>query len=77
MMSAFMFPIYLTTNKIQKDNIDREDTEGTTVSREVWYQERPAVGPDRPEREAKLTHGNLQISKCLCIIIRSCKIYKG
>ena len=77
MMSAFMFPMYLATNKIQKDNIEREDTEGTTVSREVWYQERPTVGPDRPEREAKLTHSNLQISKCLCIIIRSCKIYKG
>ena len=40
--------------------------------RGTWYQERPTVGPDRPEREAKLTHGNLQISECLCIIIRSC-----
>ena len=25
-------------------------TEGTTEDREVWYQERPTVGPDRPER---------------------------
>ena len=40
---------------------EREDTEGTTESREVWYQERPTQGPNRPEREAKLTHGNLQI----------------
>ena len=45
-----MFPIYLATDKIQRDNIEREDTEGTTVSREVWYQERPMVGPDRLER---------------------------
>ena len=44
--------------------------------RGTWYQVRPAVGPNRPEREAKLTHGNLQISKCLCIIIRSCYKYK-
>ena len=37
MMSAFMFPIYFAT-------------EGTTEDREVWYQERPMLGPDRPER---------------------------
>ena len=73
MMSDFMFPIYLATNKIKKETQRiRGRTEGTTEDREVWYQERPAVGQDRPEREAKLTHGNLQISKCLCIIIRSC-----
>ena len=29
---------------------------------------------DHTEREAKLTHGNLQISKNLCIIIRSCNL---
>ena len=58
MMSAFMFPIYLATNKIQ-DQRERErereritgKTEGTTEDREVWYQERPTVGPDRRERE--------------------------
>ena len=71
MMSAFMFPIYLATNKIQKRR-QRHKVEGTTKDREAWNQERPTVGPDRPEREAKLTHGNLQISKCLCIIIRTC-----
>ena len=51
MMSDFMFPIYLATNKIQ-DQIQRNQgrTEGTTEDREVWYQERPAVGQDRPER---------------------------
>ena len=49
MMSAFMFPIYLATNKIQKQKIGGR-TEGTTEDREVWYQERPAVGPDRLER---------------------------
>ena len=60
------------------DNTEREDTEGTTESREAWYQERSAQGPNRPEkkREAKLTHGNLQISKSLCIIIRSCNLHE-
>ena len=28
----------------------RGRTEGTTEDREVWYQERPVVGQDRPER---------------------------
>ena len=28
----------------------RGRTEGTTESREAWYQERPVVGPDRLER---------------------------
>ena len=50
MMSAFMFPIYLATNKIQKTENIRGRTEGTTEDREVWYQERPMLGPDRPER---------------------------
>ena len=71
MKSAFMFPIYLATNKIQKQ-IQKEDI---TEDRGTWYQERPVVGPNRPER-GKLTHGNLQISKCLCIIIRSYNKYK-
>ena len=71
MKSAFVFPIYLATNKIQKQ-IQKEDI---TEDRGTWYQERPAVGPNRPER-GKLTHSNLQISKCLCIIIRSCNKYK-
>ena len=55
MMSAFMFPIYLVTNKIQK----QIQKEGTTEDRATWIHERPVVGPDRPEREAKLTHGKL------------------
>ena len=75
MMSAFMFPIYLATNKIQNQGQKRGKTEGTTEDRGTWIQERPAVGPNRPKREAKLTHGDLQISKCLCIIIRSCNRY--
>ena len=73
MNSAFMFPIYLATNKIQKGE-DRKPLQ--KEDRGTWYQERPTVGPNRPEREAKLTHGNLQISKCLCIIIRSFYKYK-
>ena len=42
-----MFPIYLATNKIhgleEEKQIQKED-------RGTWYQERPAVGPNRPER---------------------------
>ena len=71
MKSAFVFPIYLATNKIQKQ-IQKEDI---TEDRGTWYQERPVVGPNRPEK-GKLTHSNLHISKCLCIIIRSCNKYK-
>ena len=51
MMSDFMFPIYLATNKIQYTENIRGRTEGTTEDREVWYQERPMLGPNRPERE--------------------------
>ena len=65
---------YIFGNK-QNSNMQIQK-EGTTEDREVWYQERPTVGPDKREREAKLTHSNLQISKCLCIIIRSCNLYK-
>ena len=49
MMSDFMFPIYLATNKIQKQREIRGRTEVTTEDREVWYQERPVVGQDRLE----------------------------
>ena len=69
---SILFPIYLATNKIQKREIQKEDI---TEDRGTWIQERPVVGPNRPER-GKLTHSNLQISKCLCIIIRSCNKYK-
>ena len=47
MMSAFMFPIYLATNKIlkgeERKQLQKED-------RGTWYQERPVVGPNRPDR---------------------------
>ena len=46
MMSAFMFPIYLARNKIQK----QIQKKGTTEDRGNWIQERPAEGPNRPER---------------------------
>ena len=58
--------------KNSKRQIQKEDI---TEDRGTWYQERPAVGPNRPER-GKLTHSNLQISKCLCIIIRSYNKFK-
>ena len=47
MKSAFMFPIHLATNKIQKREIQKEDI---TEDRGTWIQERPVVGPNRPER---------------------------
>ena len=43
---------YIFGNK-QNSNTERRirgRTEGTTKDREVWYQERPAVGQDRLER---------------------------
>ena len=49
MMSDFMFPIYLATNKIQNQR-KQIQKEGTTEDRGTWIQERPAVGPNRPER---------------------------
>ena len=45
MKSAIMFPIYLGTNKIQKQ-IQKEDI---TEDRGIWIQERLMVGPNRPE----------------------------
>ena len=33
MMSDFMFPIYLATNKIQRDTTQRGRTEGSTEDR--------------------------------------------
>ena len=42
---------YIFGNKqYSKTQRIRGRTEGTTKDREFWYQERPAVGPDRPER---------------------------
>ena len=65
-------PYILGNKQNSKTQIQKEDiTEDTGT----WSQERPVVGPNRSER-GKLTHGNLQISKCLCIIIRSCNSYK-
>ena len=52
MMSAFMFPIYLATNKIQRSEERQIQKEDITKDRGTWYQERPVVGPNRPEREA-------------------------
>ena len=47
MMSVFMFPIYLATNKIQRGE-DRKQLQ--KEDRGTCYQARPAVGPNRPER---------------------------
>ena len=67
MMSDFMFPIYLATNKNQKN---REET--PQIQKKA--QPREAHGrPRQNKREAKLKHSNLQISKGLYIIIWYCK----
>ena len=51
MMSAFMFPIYLATNKIHYIDTDREERKQLQKEdRGTWYQERPMLGPNRPER---------------------------
>ena len=69
MKSALMFPIYLATNKIYNDKKTYQKAE------ELGSKRGQIEGPTKT-REAKLTHGNLQISKYLCIIIRSCNKYK-
>ena len=42
---------YIFGNK-QNSKSERKQIqkEGTTEDREAWYQERPMVGPNRPER---------------------------
>ena len=45
MKSAFMFPIYIWQ---QTKFIIREDI---TEDRGTWIQERPMIGPNRPERQ--------------------------
>ena len=64
---------YIFGNK--QNSLLEEEKQIHKEDRGTLYQERPAVGPNRPEK-GKLTHSNLQISKCLCIIIRSCYKYK-
>ena len=79
MMSDFMFPIYLATNKIQDQREDRRETEKSeqVQKAQLKIKTREARGrPRQNKREAKLKHGNLQISKGLYIIIWYCK-YKG
>ena len=41
--------IFGNQQKFKRQRI-RGRTEGTTEDREVWYQERPVLGPNRPER---------------------------
>ena len=50
MMSAFICSLYIWQPTKFKNQRIRGRTEGTTEDREVWYQERPMLGPDRPER---------------------------
>ena len=79
MMSDFMFPIYLATNKIQNQREDRRETEKSEQEQkaQLKIETREAYGrPRQNKREAQLKHSNLQISKGLYIIIWYCK-YKG
>ena len=63
MMSDFMFPIYLATNKIQKRHREKKKSERQTERDQRKTEGREARGRPRKTREAKLRHGNLQISK--------------
>ena len=47
MMSDFMFPIYLATNKIQRSERDRENREHRGKRQKG---ERPMVGQEKQER---------------------------
>ena len=51
MMSDFMFPIYLATNKIQRQrkNIQKRRKDSTDTE-EGTTEERPTVGQDKQER---------------------------
>ena len=48
MMSDFMFPIYLATNKIQKQK--KRQRRDSTDTEEGTTEERPTVGQDKQER---------------------------
>ena len=72
MMSDFMFPIYLATNKIQKKTEGRETPQIQKAQLKIETREARSR-PRQNKREAKLKHGNLQISKGLYIIIWYCK----
>ena len=48
-MNDVSFHVPYIFGNIQNSNIQIQK-EGTTEDREVWYQERPLVGPDRRER---------------------------
>ena len=50
MMSDFMFPIYLATNKIQTYTGESEEEQKAQLKTEKFGIKRPAVGQDRPER---------------------------
>ena len=69
---------YIFGNK-QNSKTDRRETEKSEQEQkaQLKIETREAHGrPRQNKREAKLKHGNLQISKGLCIIIWYCK-YKG
>ena len=50
---SFHVPYIFGNKQISKSETEKKQIqkEGTTESREAWYQERPAVGPNRPERD--------------------------
>ena len=50
MMSDFMFPIYLATNKIQNIQKREKRRRDSTDTEEGTTEERPTVGQDKQER---------------------------
>ena len=47
---SFHVPYIFGNKQNSKHEKIRGRTEGTTEDREVWYQERPVLGPNRSER---------------------------
>ena len=61
MMSDFMFPIYLATNKIQNQREDRRETEKSDQEQKAQLKIETREAHSRPrqnKREAQLKHGN-------------------
>ena len=52
MMSDFMFPIYLATNKIQKGHREKKAEGHRERSEEKQKGERPVVGQEKQERQS-------------------------
>ena len=76
MMSDFMFPYIFWQQTKFKNRRETEKSEQDQKAQLKIETREAGYRPRQNKKEAKLKHGNLQISKGLCIIIWYCK-YKG